>query len=92
MSTSITQEMNTITLWNQETFDLMTAYDIGVMDATDDFPFAPELYFARHFDMCQYAAGFASVRGDSYLTDGFLVARETPAIEDDHEFIRRGGA
>ncbi len=72
------------------TCDFTTPEMIGEMDALDDFPFAPEVYFVRHADKCRYATGWVTVKGPSYLTDGFLVASEVEAIEDDRDFIRGG--
>jgi hypothetical protein len=63
---------------------------VGQLDAEEGRPFAPEVYFIRHRDKCLYAAGFASVRGHSYLTDPFL-NRDDDAIEDDYTWIAQGG-
>lgn len=65
---------------------------LGQLDAEQNYPFAPEMFYVKHSDKCLYAAGFASVRGPSYLTDEFLVGSEVESIEDDHAFIRYGGA
>jgi hypothetical protein len=66
------------------------AQAIGAMDAKDGHAFAPEFYYIRYEDKCNYAQGFASVRGPSYLTDAFLVTSEVASIEDDHAWIREG--
>jgi hypothetical protein len=66
------------------------AQAIGAMDAAEGHAFAPEFFFYRHEDKCNYAQGFASVRGPSYLTDAFLVTSEVESIEDDYGWIREG--
>lgn len=69
--------------------DFITPDLLGEMDAEDGEPFAPEMYFADRAKQALYAAGWATVRGHSYLTDAFL-GRDDDAIEDDYEDIRRG--
>ena len=82
--------MNTTIIPQQETFDFMKPDDIGAMDATEGLPFAPEIYYVRHDDKCLYAQGWVSVKGASYLTDGFLVGNTVECIEDDYGWITGG--
>lgn len=72
--------------------DFLTPDMLGEMDAVDGYPFCPEMYYADRAKQALYAAGWASVKGPSYLTDDFLVGSTLPSIEDDYEFIRQGGA
>jgi hypothetical protein len=75
-----------------EAMDMLTPFDLGVLEAECGAPFAPEVYFANHHDKCNYAEGWASIKGSSYLTDYFLLGHATPAIEDDHTWITQGGS
>jgi hypothetical protein len=88
--------MNTTIVTQPEVQSMLSiaeqAQAIGEMDAAEGYPFCPEFYFINYVDKCNYAQGFASVRGHSYLTDPFLVGSAVASIEDDYEFIRHGGA
>jgi hypothetical protein len=88
--------MNTTIVTQPEVQSMLSiaeqAQAIGEMDAAEGYPFCPEFYFIDYVDKCNYAQGFASVRGHSYLTDPFLVGSAVASIEDDYEFIRHGGA
>jgi hypothetical protein len=88
--------MNTTIVTQPEVQSMLSiaeqAQAIGEMDSAEGYPFCPEFYFIDYVDKCNYAQGFASVRGHSYLTDPFLVGSAVASIEDDYEFIRHGGA
>lgn len=70
--------------------DFVTPDYLGEMDAEEGFPFAPEAWFADRFKQTLYAAGYASVKGPSHLTDTFLLGSAEGSIEDDHAWIRGG--
>lgn len=45
---------------------MMTAYNVGIMDAEDKEPFAPEMFYVKKSDMYDYALGTLSIRPDCY--------------------------
>lgn len=69
-------------------------YTCGVLDAEDKHAFCPEQYFIWDGDMLEYTEGYEEVNGESEITAAFKRERmeREPAIEDDHDFIRWGGA
>jgi len=44
---------------------LPTPDEIGMWDAEQGYPFAPESYYSRRNDMALYAAGFLAVQPDN---------------------------
>jgi hypothetical protein len=69
---------------------VLTAQDIGALDALEGEPFCPEFYFINADDQRDYAVGWADIKGHSELTDWFLVGSAVECIEDDYGWIRGG--
>jgi hypothetical protein len=72
------------------------AYTFGTADARHGASFCPEMYFVRHEDKCQYAAGYESITGPTFataqFTDAEIVAEAEDLEEDmlDREYHARG--
>lgn len=72
----------------------LSAYMIGVLDAQDGEPFAPEMYYVWWGQMLEYTEGYESVAGEDEITASFKAQwpQREPAIEDDYNWIAMGGA
>lgn len=57
--------------------------EIGMWDAEQGYPFAPESYYSRRNDMVLYAAGFLAVQPDNVAANAYMRS----VSEDDIELI-----
>jgi len=60
----------------------LTPRQLGIQDAQEHEPFAPEMYFGRMWDRVEYAHGFHSVNRSLIAAD-FLEAAYLAQIERD---------
>ena len=56
--------------------------EIGMWDAEQGYPFAPESYYSRRNDMALYAAGFLAVQPDNEAANAYMRSVEEQADED----------
>ena len=61
---------------------LPTPDEIGMWDAEQGYPFAPESYYSRTHDMALYAAGFLSVQPGNVAANAYMRSVEEQADED----------
>ena len=72
--------------------DFVTPYIMGELDAGDNEPCAPEVYFANIKDRINYCLGYISAWPTEIarLTLRYYEDKDYGSIEDDSEFNRRG--
>ena len=56
--------------------------EIGMWDAEQGYPFAPESYYSRRNDMALYAAGYLAVQPDNEAALAYMRSVEAQADED----------
>jgi len=60
---------------------LETPDQLGMLDAEQDEPFAPEMYYGRTHDRALYALGFLSVQPDNAPALAYMRSVEESDIE-----------
>lgn len=53
--------------------DLATPFDLGVIDAQEGNLCVPEMYYINWYQMVEYAKGYVSVVGPTFLSEQFFV-------------------
>lgn len=56
----------------EDGFDFLTPYALGELDAQDNEPCVPEMYFAQRTQMEEYARGYEAVAGWTLLSAAIL--------------------
>jgi len=67
------------------TLHAFTPKQVGILDAQEHKPFAPETYYARMWDRVEYASGFRSVNNSLIAADYIQAAYLTQMELDEDE-------